>query len=150
MAMKYTANDLTVLKDPLEYIQKHPQRFLRSVSGVELATAIAGEACLLTSKPVTLIHREPWWVVAGEADWMEATPGVSVSELFARMVPFPEAGPNSMHGEVLLSAFAADIVTQTPREALVIKGTVSPGEEVWRLVRAHPEWQRVVAFRMDA
>jgi hypothetical protein len=138
--------------DPLDYIRKRPERFLRSgtVTGVELAEILAGDALLLTDAPVTVFRKQGWWIVAGEADWMEGLAGGSVTDLFAHLVPFPQAGVNSMHAEVLLTAFADAVLTATGCAARVIKGTVSQEDAIWEAMKANPRWQRVVAFRLDA
>jgi hypothetical protein len=146
--MNYTKDDLSLANDTLEYIRKRPKMFVRTISGVELATAIVGGACLLTQKPVTVIHQEPWWIIGSEGDWLETQTGASVQDFFFRIVAFREPGPNSMHGEVLLSAFATDVVTQSVTGSWIVKGTVSPADPVWDFIRTHPEWKRVVAFRL--
>ena len=147
--MKYTRDDLQVLDDPVEMIRKRPQMFLKKVSGVDLATCVAGTACLTTDNPVTILHKDTWWIVACEDDWMQKEPDVGVDHLFSRMLPLPEAGPNSMRGEILLSAFASDVVTVGAGEARVIKGTVARNADVWCIIQAHPAWKRVVAFRIN-
>jgi hypothetical protein len=138
--MTYTVDDLTVFKDPLEFISKRPNRFLRTVSGVELAAHIVAGASLLTDRPVTLVRKGSWWVVAGEQDWMQVQPGISVNDLFTRIVSFPQAGPNSL----------AEVVTASGEGEQVIKGTISPTADIWQLLKTKPEWKRIVAFRMSA
>ena len=54
-----------------------------------------------------------------------------------------------MRPEILLAAFAADVVTLTPKTNSILKGSTSPGAEVGQCIQAHPEWQRVVVFRMN-
>jgi hypothetical protein len=147
--MTYSQQDLQVLSDAVEHIRKRPHMYVRDVTGIELATTIAREACVLTDAPVTLVHKGPWWIVAGEADWLATQPRVSIPELFTHIIAFPEAGPNSMRGEVLLSAFASDVLTTSRHEHCVIKGTATLGPEIAELLQARPQWKRVVLFRME-
>ena len=148
-ARQYTESDIHVLDDPLAVIRKRPGMYVRSnpVSGAELATNLVGDA-LLTGGRVTAFQDGAWWVVACDADWMTGEPGLSVDALFSRIVPFPQAGPNSMHNEVLLAAFAHDIVVQGGDSCAVIKGNVPPASEVWAAIKSNQEWKRVVAFRL--
>jgi hypothetical protein len=148
--MNFTANDIFIMNEPLEFIKQRPKMFLRNISGVELAMAVVAGACLMTEKPVTVRHKEPWWLVGSEMDWLGSQPGVSIQDFFSRIIPFPEAGPNSMRGEILLAAFAADIVVHGKPDTCVVKGKVLPTDEIWHFIRTNPEWLRVVAFRMGA
>jgi hypothetical protein len=145
--MTFTRDDLTVLNNPLDFIRSHPQMFLRQVSDYELALRLVGGACLAGRAPVTVFRQGPWWVVAGEADWMTARPGLTADELFSRMVAFPEAGPNSAHPEVLLSALADVVITAAAGEVRLVKGTAPRDDPIWNVLRSRPEWKRVVAFR---
>src|SRR5437899_792717 len=96
--------DLQVLDDPIGLIRKSPSTFVRShpVSGAELAANIVGDVLLLTSGYVTAFRKDAWWVIASDVDWIGEKLGLSVEDVFSRILPFPQAGANSMHGEVLL------------------------------------------------
>jgi hypothetical protein len=140
-----------VIEDPLEYIRKRPQMFLRSgrASGLELAEAIVGDALILTGGPVTVFRRGDWWVIGCEEDWMTRQSSGSVDDLFFKMVAFPEAGPNSMHSEVLLTAFATEVLTKESTTVRTIKGFVEEDDEVYGLLHTRPQWKRGVAFRIE-
>jgi hypothetical protein len=140
----YTQDDLVILDDPLAFIRKYPQMFLPRVCGRSLAVNLADGALLLSDAPVTVARAGDWWIVAAEADWM----GVSGEDAFTRMSPFPEAGPNSVRPEVLLTAFATHVATWGAPGARVIKGEIHPDSEIRQLAASHPLWKRVVAFRM--
>jgi hypothetical protein len=86
-------------------------------------------------------------LVAAEAEWIGA--GAMAEDVFKRLIAFPEAGPNSVRPEVLLTAFAATVATWHPGGVTVIKGDVSDDHEIWHVAAAHPLWKRLVAFRMD-
>src|SRR2546421_3101868 len=143
--------DLQVLDDPIGLIRKSPSMFVRShpVSGAELAANIVGDALLLTSGHVTAFRTGAWWVIANDADWIAARSDLSVEDVFSRILPLPQAGPNSMRGEVLLTAFARDVVTQRENDRHVIKGNTSMHDEVWDIINSDPGWKRVIAFRLE-
>jgi hypothetical protein len=124
--------------------------FLRSgqVNGRELAEAILGDALILTDGPVTVLHRGAWWLVVAEEDWMTRQSSGSVDDLFHKIVAFPEAGPNSMHSEVLLTAFAQDVITKDATTLCTIKGCVAEDDEIHGILQSNPRWQRGVAFRL--
>jgi hypothetical protein len=147
--MTYTANDVQIFEDPLAFIRAHPQMFLAEVAAEDLALNLVRGIVLLNNGPVSLAHFDRWWLVAAEADWMSADAGATAEDVFHRLVPFPEAGPNSIRPEVLLTAFATTVVTWHLGRVTVVKGEVSPDDEIERVVAAHPLWKRWVAFRMD-
>lgn len=144
--MIYTWEDLQVFNDPYALIRKRPEMFIREVSGPELAERIAGDALRLTGGPVTMLRTGPWWVIAAQTDWLAKEPESSVEDLFSRPVPFPQAGDNSIRGEVVLAAFADPLVTYTRELGQVIKGKVPKDEPIWGLLKSNPDWKRVVAF----
>ena len=139
-----------VVQDPVEYVRERPQMFLRSgrVGGRELAESILGDALILTDGPVTVMRRGGWWLVGCEEDWMARQSSGSVDDLFSKIVPFPEAGPNSMHSEVLLTAFAKEVLTKDETTLRAIKGFVAEDDEVCGILRRASHWKRGVAFRI--
>jgi hypothetical protein len=139
-----------LLQPAVEYIRNRPQMFLRSgrVDGQELAELVLGDALILTSGPVTVFRRGDWWFVGCEEDWMARQSSGSVDDLFSRIVAFPEAGPNSMHSEVLLTAFAQDVLIKEGGALHVLQGCVSEQDEVWKTLQQAPQWKRGVAFRV--
>jgi hypothetical protein len=141
------------LTDSLPFIRSSPERFLRQTpaTGHELATALAGDALLLTGAPTTLTRvRGDWWVVGCEADWL-ARPETEANPVsaFSRILPFPEAGPNSMRAEVLIGAFATTAVTVGAGERLVVAGNVDDSDPIWMILEDHSEWGRSVAFKIE-
>ena len=76
-----------------------------------------------------VLRRGEWWVVSSDVDWM-SHPDIPVRSLFERVVPAPAHGAHSLRAEVILSAFAQDLLTGDAKgERLVIKGT--PPDEAW-------------------
>ncbi len=133
--------------DPIEHIRANPRLYLNSegTDPAELATRLAGDALTLGATRTLVVHHDDWWLVAADFDWIKS-PAISIRELFNRVIPFPEAGVNSMRSEVLVSAFADDVVTSNGGSSEVLKG-VSAGHESLS-VPNDPSWARVVAFRL--
>lgn len=140
------------LTDPLPFIRSSPERFLRQTPATshELATSLAGDAVLLTGEPATLTRVQgDWWVVGCEADWLTGTEADPVSA-FSRMLPLPEAGPNSMRAEVLIKAFARTAVTVGAGGRHVVAGDVKNDDPIWTFLENHSEWRRAIAFKIDS
>ena len=53
-----------------------------------------------------------------------------------------------MRAEILLMAFAQDVITKGAEGQVVIKGKVEESAKVWRLIDSRPGWKRAVAFRL--
>ena len=139
------------LTDPLPFIRSSPERFLRQTpaTGHELATALVGDAVLLTRASTTLTRAlDDWWVVGCEVDWLASDEADPVAA-FNRMLPLPEAGPNSMRAEVLVKAFAETAVTVGSGERYVVAGEVEASDPIWTFLEDHSDWKRVVAFKVD-
>jgi hypothetical protein len=131
----------------LDHVRKYPDRFLRGVpaTGVELAEKLAGDLLLLGGRSTLLLRVSDWYGVASDVRWL----GDHASDwrkAFREMRPFPEAGVNSVHSEILIGAFAGDVVVQAPSQppVLVIGESNPPAHEL-------PEWVvLVVWFRMPS
>jgi hypothetical protein len=79
-------------------------------------------------------------------DWLGTHPDYAPEALFFHIVALPEAGPNSMRAEILLTAFAQKVVTVGTNGRLIIKGEIAPTAEVWRLIESCSGWKRAIAF----
>jgi len=141
---------IQVQQDPITYVQQRAERFFTSgsVNAVELATQIVGEVLLLGGHEVCAIRDDVWWVIGSNVDWLGNHPDYSAKELFFQIVAFPEAGANSMRAEILLMAFAQDVITKGAEGQIVLKGKVEESAKVWCLIASHPCWKRAVAFRL--
>ena len=87
-----------------------------------------------------------WWIISSNVDWLATCPDYAPEELFFNIVALPEAGPNSMRAEILLTAFAQQVVTVSADHQSIIKGDVSQADDIWRLIASRPNWKRTVAF----
>jgi hypothetical protein len=97
---------------------------------------------------VTASQHGEWWIVRADSDWLAASALETPEAVFCSVVAYPEAGANSVHPEVLLTAFAEDVVTVTDEEPRVLKGAVQPGDALWGEIRRGHRGGRVVAFRL--
>jgi len=116
--------------------------------GEYLASQLVMEALFLGAHDVCVQHVNGWWLVSSSSDWLVESSGEQLSILFSEIVPLPEAGDNSMRAEVLLTAFAQDVVTFRGRDLCVITGRADVPEPVWQLVD-HLRCLRMVAFRTN-
>jgi hypothetical protein len=135
--------------NPVEHIRGHPDLYLPGgrADATLLASRLAGDALLLGAGRVELSHDGCWWWVAADRDWMGVNPSVPVREAFIRVIPFPEAGVNSMRSEILLTAFAEQVVTAADGARECIKGNVADADPAWRVLPSSC-WARLVAFRL--
>jgi hypothetical protein len=135
--------------DPIGQIQANPQMYLRGgqVDAVDLARQLAGDAIYLGAKRVQIMEVNDWLLVAADVDWMNKSAQTGVNDVFSKIIPFPQAGVNSMRSEVLLSAFADDVFTADASGHEVVKGQAPKDSDVYRAAKEE-NWARVVAFRM--
>jgi hypothetical protein len=141
----YTEADLRVLDDPLDWIRARPGMFFTQgvFSPEAAASEIVGEALVCQVTEVTVTRLADWWIISGAQDWL---PSGAAETPFRRIVPFPEAGANSMRAEVLLTAFCRDVVTQAPAGRVTISGRLD-GALAPYLERTRQTAGRTVAFR---
>jgi hypothetical protein len=140
---------MKIFDKPIDFIKNHPERFLRQNNlGLELSTNIVGDALLLVDEPVTAQKQNEWWIVSCESDWIINQSNYTVEETFSRIIPFPEAGQNSMRSEVLLPAFAKDVITILGKEITVIKGDFNSQDKQSFDSDNDNLTKRVVAFRL--
>jgi len=142
---------LTVVDDALTHIRRHPKMYLQSdtAKGSELASLLGDEVLVATGEQAEVSHESAWWVVASRCDWLDLQAGTTLKDMFTKMIPFPRAGAKSMRREVLLTAFARDVVTRDGESSCIIKGDVENHDLIWPLMWRDKEWQRVVAFRLE-
>lgn len=140
---------MQALADAIDYVRQRPERFFRggSPEPVELVSHIVGEVLLLGGSETRTMRSGDWWMISSNVDWLKTCPDYAPEELFFHIVAFPEAGPNSMRAEILLTAFAQQVVTVSANHQSIIKGDVSQANDIWRLLASRPDWKRTVAFR---
>lgn len=147
--MDYSADDLMRI-DALAFVKSHPERFLpfHRVDGPSLVMCIVGDIMILTGAVATALTIDAWWVVGATIDWINTASDQDLIRRFEAIVPFPEAGQNSFHCEIILAAFASSLIVFGPSGSCVVKGEMTFAEHVGDLMNLHPEWKRAVAFQI--
>lgn len=102
--------DLTLV-DGLTWTASSPGRFFRSSSpnAIELASHVMCDVLYVGARCFVERVRD-WWVIAADFDWMKHE-RYAADELFGRVVAAPYLGVNSMRSEVIVRAFASDVMT---------------------------------------
>ncbi len=141
---------MKTMDNAVEYIRRNSAMFLRAseTEPIELVERILGDALYAGALECTVFRTNDWWIIASTTDWLSGHEDYAPEELFHRIVAMPEVGQNAMRGEVLLTAFAQQVVTATPTACTVISGEGSTDDGVWNLVSTSPKWQRIIAFRV--
>lgn len=136
--------------DPLDHIRRNPGMYLPggNVDPSHLASRLSYDALTLGATRTLVVHRDAWWTVAADRDWLADGSRV-LEDLFQNVVPFPEAGVNAMRSEVLLGAFADEILTWDRQIAMVLKGVVPNPPAVQSLLGDTDQWARTIAFRLE-
>ncbi|MER7973308.1 hypothetical protein [Streptomyces sp. NPDC096080] len=116
--LKYHPEDIIPL-EPMGYLMENERRFFRGgvYDPVELAGMIATEALALGSANVRIRSDGGWLSVSADQDWLRGQ-----EQAFCAIMPFPQAGANSMLAEILAVAFSAGVITATREEVKLIKG----------------------------
>lgn len=146
--MEYVRRDLQVV-DPIAHICSHPQMYFPEgdVDGLNIVLRIVSDILEDSLAGVTIKRLGDWWIIASDLDWFERLPDVTVQDRFTRIIPYPEAGDNAFHAEVLAGAFAQDIVVFEPSQVLSVKGHVPRSDPVFASPSNYANWKRIVAMR---
>jgi hypothetical protein len=91
---------------------------------------------------LALERRGGWWLLWSKRDWLETA---DQARVFRAIVHNPRGGRNNMYFEVLLSAFAQDVVTAVHGAVDVVKGSLDA--ELEPALQQLGDAGRVVAFR---
>ena len=123
--------------------------YLPDLSGMDvsiyLAQRLSSDAMVLGATEVDVVRAGEWWTVASDTDWLAKPCECALDKLFHQVIPFPEAGPNSMRSEILLTAFARDVVTiNSSEEVKVIVGNLAADT----ISLDSSRWARIVKFRV--
>jgi hypothetical protein len=132
----------------IQHIRDHPRMYLPDgkVSGEYLLSKLVLDALFLGVRDIRVQHINEWWLIGSSANLFPEDSGELIT-LFTQVVPFPEAGVNSMRTEVLLTAFAQDVIIRNGINRTVIAGRIGLDEPVWQLMD-NCGCERVVGFRI--
>ena len=148
---KYTSDDLQIIDD-LDFIRTHPEMNLsRTVPDpAMIASDIALDAITLGATDVRIFKFQDWWIVNADKDWLNAPcrRSVSPTEAFQTYLPFPELGVNTIHHEILATAFAQAVVSLSATDRFVVQGNIVDDDPVWQKMQCE-NVSRSVALRMD-
>jgi hypothetical protein len=145
----YKNDDLKIIEDPIKWLISHKKQFLwQKDIGLQLAINIVNDAIILSEGPVTILNKEKWWIIGSEIDWI-IKESIDVDEtFFFNIIPSLQDTQNSIRGEVLLTAFAEDVVTIREGVSNIIKGTLNNDIHFLLDLQKDNCWKRLVAFRL--
>lgn len=145
--MRYSPDDLKTV-DPIDAIRQNPELYTgsKTPSAELLLSLLVSDILVDDQRLVSVVRLQDWLVVASDTDWMAYNGQTPNMECFRCAIPFPEAGRNSIHCEIILAAFASDLVTFDCHRKTTILGDspIDASEFSGRL----PTWQRCIAFRV--
>ena len=146
---KYEPKDLQICDDALVWIRRHREMYLdANVTPAALVDALTSEVIALGIESIGSFSRDGWHIVGARQDWMrEGRCWASDEDTFHRIIALPELGQNCMRAEVLVAAFAQDVVTILASRMTAISGRCDIQQTLEREMTAR-QWVRLVAFRM--
>lgn len=145
--MRYTEADFERV-NAIDHILSRPEMYVPKgeVSAEHLVGRIVADILVSQDRVATALRHGDWRVVASAWDWIGEKDPARLMDYFKNIVPFPEAGQNAMHAEVLLTAFCKDVITSDGSTTSIIKG--ESDERVTALLNQHRGWSRAIAFRL--
>ncbi len=126
---KYTQEMLEIAKAP-QWLERNRERFFRNgrATGAEIAYHVTYDIVWLGGQ--SRIRRlSPWWIITSDLDWF-APAKEPLKDLFARIVPAPHLGINSMRSDVVVSTFSSSVAAWNDGRWCQIKGQHVPDEIV--------------------
>lgn len=116
----------------------------RKFTASEVSLILAEQALVTNSNRVGVDRHGDWWIVWAHRDWLRDT---DAARVFRAVVHDPHQGPNTMYYEVVLRAFASDVISWTPSSIDVVSG--DPDPEFMHALHQLPPAARAVAFRVE-
>lgn len=110
--------------DVLDFVRQNRKMYLNfaEVTGFELCSKILIDAITNDAQPVMVDTQEDWWIVASQESWIiDNVDEIPISDLFGRMNANQRAGQNAIRNEILLAAFADQIVLFQDQEIKIIR-----------------------------
>lgn len=129
--------------DALAFVRKHRGSFLSytsdGIKAEELVSRIVFDALILGAADIRVLTADKWFLVASSIPWfLQSLGSLQIDSLFERIVPLPEAGANACRSEILLGAFASDIIVVCNRKIIYkrIQSDKSPPASVVETMNA--------------
>ena len=141
--------EISVHDDPVGFVRRNIQMFFPNgpPSAMECATRLVEDALTLGASTVRISVESGFWTVCANENWLFHEE-LDVSALFRRLVPLPEAGPNSFRSEVFLGAFAETIEVLVPERGWTnIRGLLPTSVRESATSRG---WRAAIAFSFSA
>lgn len=140
---RYSEADLRILADPIEGVRRLAGHFFSrgAFDPAEVVARLTFEALVCGVRSLVIERAERWWIIRGDADWLTEPDKL---RSFYQIVSYAQGGDNSTRSEVLLNAFASDVVTASGGGVDVIKGTSDATIDEY--LALHRDAGRVVAF----
>ena len=142
---------VTRLPPALDLIRAHPDMYLPR-GNLPLWNKLQGllvfDAITLGAEAVTTRRMGMWTLVESNTDWLYLGHyrKTSLTDLFGNVLPFVEAGDNSIRHEVVVAAFASCVVTSGPEGMTTIQWSGDVAAEEGSRVVAGSTATRIVAF----
>jgi hypothetical protein len=128
--------------DGLTFVRRHPDMFRALAHDGPAAAALLVETALRRSAGRIEVRRlDDWHVVSADLDWLA---DLGDRDPFAELIPFPALGPNAVHPEVIVAAFADALTTVSGGEVRRVTG--DPPDLATMFPTGYPGG-RAVAFR---
>jgi hypothetical protein len=134
--------------DGLSWARERVGQFFSTgrTDAIVLLSYIMADVIELGRGECRILGKDGWWLVSSDVDWLRH-PSLSISELFANVVPAPAHGLHSLRAEVLVNAFATDVFIWNLDSKTIIKGE-SPNLGVVDTVAEWAQCRRTLAFRV--
>lgn len=140
---------MLTLINTIEHLKKARRMYLQSEGdcGEELAVNLLDDASTLGVQDVYKDFIDGWWVVWSVYDWLKIENDYSIIDTFNKLVPLIGGGLNAVRREVLLTAFAKDVLTIKDNKIELIKGEMPNLRWVKERIIKDREGARIILFR---
>lgn len=127
----------------VEYVRSRPELYFKGpVDQSWLIGLVMSGALAHGAKDVQVTETAGWWSISSSVDWLA---GQAIDAFFT-LTPSPATGPNTHRMEILLLAFAEDVWTATPGDAVALSRP-GPAPEPVRRWLGTATGGRLIVFR---
>ncbi len=117
---------LTVINDAVGYVRSHPEIFFQSglYNPQEVLLKLVTDAISLGCTPLVIDQCFGFWVISANKNWVDIDNPHGLEKVFSRLTANPKAGQNASRSEVLLNAFAENVIFMNKEQIFFAKGNV--------------------------